>query len=334
MKKHLIIIGAGLCGLSSAYLLQDHFDITIVEARNRIGGRIFGIEGHDLGPSWIWPHHHHILALIQSLQIQIFPQYENGKSLYEHTKGIEHFIQPRDERYRIRGGVSKLITSLYNRVDATVILNQPVETITFQDKRLRVHTCSHVIDADYIISTLPPRLMLQDITFSPALAQNIQTHLSSLSTWMGHSAKCVITFEKNFWRESGLSGFAFSHLGPLIEMHDASTDQSSALFGFCHATNTPSFAGDLQKQLIRLLGKDIQYPIDIHTIDWKKQRFTSTTKDHIATSAHSDYGYDFSIYDGRMLFSGSESSHIAGGYMEGALYAALSAAKKVQNSTI
>lgn len=41
-KKRIIVAGAGLSGLSDAYeLAQRGFDVTIIEARNRIGGRIF-----------------------------------------------------------------------------------------------------------------------------------------------------------------------------------------------------------------------------------------------------------------------------------------------------
>ena len=74
-KKDLIIIGAGLSGLYAATLLQDKFNIIILEARERLGGRIYTQEGHDLGPSWIWPHQHHILSLIKELELNLFSQY-------------------------------------------------------------------------------------------------------------------------------------------------------------------------------------------------------------------------------------------------------------------
>ncbi len=55
-KNKITIIGAGVSGLYLAYLLEDKFDIIILEARKRIGGRIYSIEGNDMGPSWIWSH--------------------------------------------------------------------------------------------------------------------------------------------------------------------------------------------------------------------------------------------------------------------------------------
>ena len=55
---HVCIIGAGVSGLRCAdVLLQSNFKVTILEARNRLGGRIsqarVGKHLVDLGPNWI-----------------------------------------------------------------------------------------------------------------------------------------------------------------------------------------------------------------------------------------------------------------------------------------
>lgn len=58
-KKSIIIIGAGIAGLAAAkHLIKHEFDITILEARDRIGGRIhtgkkWDSEPIDLGATWI-----------------------------------------------------------------------------------------------------------------------------------------------------------------------------------------------------------------------------------------------------------------------------------------
>ncbi|KAK2612371.1 hypothetical protein QQS21_001635 [Conoideocrella luteorostrata] len=58
-EPHVAIIGAGLSGLRCAdILLRNGFRVTVIEARNRIGGRVHQYplsNGHfvDLGPNWI-----------------------------------------------------------------------------------------------------------------------------------------------------------------------------------------------------------------------------------------------------------------------------------------
>lgn len=58
-KPHVGIVGAGLAGLRCAdILLQNGFQVTIIEGRDRIGGRLYQQRlgnGHlvDMGPNWI-----------------------------------------------------------------------------------------------------------------------------------------------------------------------------------------------------------------------------------------------------------------------------------------
>ncbi|KAF4961985.1 hypothetical protein FSARC_9915 [Fusarium sarcochroum] len=58
-KPHIAVVGAGLAGLRCAdILLQNGFKVTIIEARNRVGGRLHQEvlpNGHlaDVGPNWI-----------------------------------------------------------------------------------------------------------------------------------------------------------------------------------------------------------------------------------------------------------------------------------------
>ncbi|WP_294750167.1 FAD/NAD(P)-binding protein, partial [uncultured Exiguobacterium sp.] len=60
---NIAIIGAGISGLFLATRLQElGHDVTIYEARDRIGGRIETVEfevnsrtyAFDLGPTWFW----------------------------------------------------------------------------------------------------------------------------------------------------------------------------------------------------------------------------------------------------------------------------------------
>ena len=68
MKKgKVIVIGAGLCGLYTAFLLQRKgIEVLILEANTRIGGRIKTITGTtavpmEMGATWFGNQHQHLL---------------------------------------------------------------------------------------------------------------------------------------------------------------------------------------------------------------------------------------------------------------------------------
>ena len=333
-KKDLIIIGAGLSGLYLATLLKDEFNITILEARERCGGRILTLEGHDMGPSWIWPHHKNILNLTHELGLEIFPQYTKGEALYDVPQGVQRFTPPASApSFRIRGGLELLVQRLLFKLPTHCIrLDQDVKEISLQNTRLTVRTSAMNYDADYIISTMSPRLANNNIVYDPPLADQTKEIMAQTPTWMGHSAKCVIEFSEAFWRDMGLSGFVFSHLGPLSEIHDASIHAQAALFGFLHSNrSTRELEKDVTEQMKRLFGDKSKVITKIHCVDWREERFSSTVDDRKGPSQHPIYGLNLSHFNDRLFFAGTETSYDNGGYLEGAIISAKTIAQKLRS---
>jgi hypothetical protein len=53
-RKRVVVIGAGLAGLAAAIeLAKMDFDVVVVEARGRAGGRVLTADGVDLGAGWV-----------------------------------------------------------------------------------------------------------------------------------------------------------------------------------------------------------------------------------------------------------------------------------------
>lgn len=69
----VVVVGAGLAGLSAALDLADHgLDVVVVEARDRVGGRVWSHrlangEIVELGGEWISDAHHHVIDLAHRL---------------------------------------------------------------------------------------------------------------------------------------------------------------------------------------------------------------------------------------------------------------------------
>ena len=80
------IIGAGLCGLQLATLLQPSGRrCAVFEARPRVGGRILTLSDGaiDLGPTWFWPRNQpRMTQLVATLGLACFAQHDDGRALF------------------------------------------------------------------------------------------------------------------------------------------------------------------------------------------------------------------------------------------------------------
>ena len=288
MKK-IAIIGGGLSGLYAAYTLQNEYEITIFEARDRLGGRIHTIEGFDIGPSWIWAHQDRILSLIHLLKIELFPQYTHGYALYDTPQGVQRFTPPPSPpSARMRGGLITIINALASSIKSESIrLSEPVHAINAREDKIILETLLGHYEADFVLSTLPPRVALETIDYHPSLPSPLAQQLSTVPTWMGHTAKCVIEFKTPFWRDMGLSGFCFSHAGPLGEIHDACIDNRAALFGFIHSgASMETIEADVRSQMKRLFGESGTDIVSFHLVDWREESFSSAPSDRQGLRSH------------------------------------------------
>lgn len=326
----MIIIGAGLSGLYAAWLLEDRYDIVILEARDRVGGRALSIEGHDLGPSWVWPHQHRILGLIKELGLEVFEQYTKGDGIYQAAT-TERFNPNAQPSLRVDGGMQKLCQVLSQRLQKSKILLEHEVTACSYDNgtQVTVRTDKADFEANVVLNTLPPRVAAT-LDYTPFLKENILQKLQSVPTWMGYIIKVVVVYPKPFWREAGLSGFAFSHKGPLGEIHDATTGKEGALFGFASAKNAQHVTKEaVVEQLIELFSEEARNYAKIIIQNWNQDKYSATAQDIAPLSAHPEYGYALTSFDGKLLFCSTESAYEHGGYLEGALESAQNIAEKL-----
>ncbi|TCP24688.1 monoamine oxidase [Tenacibaculum skagerrakense] len=349
MNKHIVIIGGGLSGLIIAHSLkeQGYSSIKVVEASSRLGGRIYtkkiGRADIELGATWLWKYNTQLISICKELEIELFEQKMEGDALFEaiSMNPVQRFQLPPNQEisYRIANGTNKLINKLSNKLGEEIIhLNKKVIEIKY-DNTFLIKTSQNMFKGDVVITTIPPKLLVNSVQFIPELAQNLQEIAKKTHTWMQDSIKFSVVFKSPFWRKQGLSGVAFSNVGPYTELYDhcCVTDSGYALMGFI--TNSLSSLNKEQReqailqQLTKFFGDVSSEFISYEEKVWKKESLL-TVNDGSFIIPHQNNGHPLfhkSLYDGKLIISGSETSPEYGGYMEGAVRSAYYAIEKIKN---
>lgn len=343
------IIGGGLSGLYTAYLLsQMNVEYQLFEARDRLGGRILSTPGpgprHDLGPAWMWPDFQpRMAALVEELEIATFAQHTEGATLLERSpqQPPRRMVgwESGNTSMRIHSGVQQIIDALATKVPAEhILLNCRITKVTLRNSSAFLKASDEPsslenVEFTHVISAMPLRLLAQSIEFDPPVAASRMTQWAETPTWMAPHAKYVALYPAPFWRAAGLSGTAQSHIGPMVEIHDACDPAgSAALFGFiglpASARKTMDQGALLEacnQQMGRLFGTDATTPLAHYIKDWAWDELTAADGDRLATEAHHSGRTDTAtkdIWSDVLLVSGTEVSLEHNGYMEGALDAA------------
>jgi monoamine oxidase len=77
-SKSVVVVGAGFAGLSAALALhRAGREVIVLEARSRVGGRVYTLRGYDngriaeAGAEFINPEHHRIQALAKEFGLSL-----------------------------------------------------------------------------------------------------------------------------------------------------------------------------------------------------------------------------------------------------------------------
>lgn len=347
MGTDVVIVGGGLSGLLVARRLYEAgIDYLLVEARDRLGGRILSADakgawssdGFDLGPSWIWPDiQPQMAALVRELQLPVFPQFSHGDMLFEgaarQSPQRHRTMASAPASIRIAGGTGAIIAALARsapperiRLDTRVTcIARTLDGVELTTDR------GETIYAGQAVLAVPPRLTQDTIRFTPALDDATIERWRRTPTWMAPHAKFFALYDRPFWRDSGLSGYARSMVGPMVEIHDAtSASGQAALFGFLglpapqrQGAGIETIKSACVLQLARLFGSEAADPRATLFKDWAADPLTATALDQIGNEhPYPDPApWVSGDWQDRIVLAASETSRTEPGYLAGAVEA-------------
>jgi monoamine oxidase len=346
----VLIIGAGLSGLSTAYVLRNsNFDVEILEARPRLGGRIYTIKKEnsqlEMGATWFGPQHTSLIQLIKELNIPFKTQDNGAEAIYDfRPKGnIERFQIPSQgaATYKFTYGTSHLIETLAEASIAKIHFDEVVASISV-DEHIKVSTSTTVFEADYLVLSIPTQLISDRIEFRPKLSETFNQLLQDTHTWMSDSIKFSMAYEDAFWKSQPFIGTLMSPHQIIQEMYDHSNTEGdqNALVGFLNSNYSNLNPEERKEKVTGLLESyfpDKEIRLKAYAdLNWRNEPYT-IPKNAKSLAPHQNNGNPKlrdSLFDNRLFFSASETAQQTPGYMDGAVHRGREVADFILNLSV
>ena len=350
--EDVIIIGAGLSGLLTAYnLKKKKCTIKIFEAQGRLGGRIETIYGNqqtpmEMGATWFGKEHKNLIALLSELNIGYFEQHNEGIALFE-TMSFEppqQYFVPANEHsaYRVKGGTYSIIKALHKAVgEDAVVLNTTITTILDEGDRIKItDSLQNNFFCKQLVVAMPPKVLSTTIDFIPALPQHINDIMQKTQTWMSGSIKFAVEYEKPFWKANGFSGSVYSQSGLATEIYDHCNFEETkfAIKGFLNGSALHYTFQERKEKVITQLkhyfGNEAEHFLSYNDKVWNDKFIQATNESFLPPHFNNGNAmFEDSYMGNKLFFTSTETSKAFSGYMEGAVIASNAvAAMIIKNS--
>jgi monoamine oxidase len=254
----------------------------------------------------------HELSLLDYLA-----QLAAGGDPFDGSTGDEHRFVP---------GAFALPAHLAAALGDRIALATPVRAV--DTAAATVTTDAATLHATHVVLALPPSAA-RAIAFTPPLPPDAAAALSASRA--GPVVKLIVTYERPFWRDAGLSGEAYLKPGLVRATVDACGDVP-ALAAFIVAAEaaawSPARLPDALADLARLFGDAAAHPTDVGFHDWGADPLSAGCVAGLPPGARTA-GAAWRGPHGRLHIAGTEAATHWPGFMEGAIDAAERAAAAI-----
>ena len=294
----------------------------------------------EMGATWFTQQHKHLIKLLEELEIEYFEQFMDPRVFYQPSPtSPTQLVQFPNQApsYRISGGTSNLINTLFHKLDKTdVLLNQSVKHIKFYENSVLVNTEKN-FKGNTVVLAIPPKLWAKNILFEPRLPSDLMRVGLQTQTWMEDSIKVALTYSQPFWEQEDLPGTLFSNAGPITELYDHCNHKRSkyALCGFINSSLKHLSYAERREgiivQLKNIFGDRAEEFTHYEECLWSEEENTFEASEEFLYP-HQNNGnpiFNKLFFGDKLIISSAESASEFSGYMDGAVLSAHETAKKI-----
>ncbi len=244
---------------------------------------------------------------------------DNFETLNGYKNGAQAMI--------VKETIYEVAARIGAELGTSIILQAPVRAVKQDATGVTVVCDKGTWRAEYAIVAVPLPLSVR-MAFEPPLPP--QRDILAQHMPMGSVIKCLVAYEKPFWRARGLNGLTWTDTGPSVAFTDISPNERGPgfLVTFIEAHNAMKWTGrpvEERKKLIvervsSLLGPEGAYPIDYIDHDWPAEQWSrGCYEPYTGPGVLTTVGKYIREPHGKIHWAGTETSSKWMGYVDGAI---------------